>query len=322
MMRMTGLTRTVGMLCCTALFSLPEALAQAGENTRAGLAERLGYPADARLLIVHADDLGAAHSINAASIRAFEVGLVTSGSVMVPCPWFPEIAAYARAHPGHDLGLHLTLTSEWKYYRWRGVLPDAPSLYDAEGFLPATSDAVAARADPAEAEAEIRAQVERALAFGLQPTHLDSHMGALFRTPALFEAYLRVGRAYRLPVFVPRDVLEQQAPGLMARLDPNVVPVDRLVIAAPGLPAEGWAAFYTRAIEGLTPGLTEIIVHLAYDDEEMRAVSVDHPDYGAAWRQRDLDFFTSPATADLLARHNVHLVTWREIGALLRAESR
>src|SRR5919107_3609608 len=111
------------------------------------LAVRLGYPADAKLLIVHGDDLGVAHSVNAATAKAFETGLVNSASVMVPCPWLPEIAAYARAHGDADLGLHLTLTSEWKTYRWGGVLPRdrAPTLYDAEGYLYPTEDVAAAR---------------------------------------------------------------------------------------------------------------------------------------------------------------------------------
>jgi len=97
------------------------------------LAERLGYPRVAKLLIVHADDLGMAHSINAATIKAFETGLVNSGSIMIPCPWLPEIAAYARANPNADLGLHLTLTSEWKLFRWGSVLPkdSVRSLFDA-----------------------------------------------------------------------------------------------------------------------------------------------------------------------------------------------
>src|SRR5687767_12588442 len=140
------------------------------------LAERLGYSRDAKLLIVHADDLGMAHSVNAASIKAMETGLVNSASIMVPCPWFPEIAAYARRNPNADLGLHLTLTSEWELFRWGSVLSKdrVPTLFDRTGYLYVTEDVAAANIDPKEAEAEIRAQIERARAFGIQPTHLDS----------------------------------------------------------------------------------------------------------------------------------------------------
>src|SRR5829696_2193151 len=140
------------------------------------LAERLGYPRDAKLVIVHADDLGMSHSVNAATIKAFESGLVNSGSIMVPCPWLPEIAAYARANPQADLGLHLTLTSEWTNFRWSPVSPRdrVPSLLDKDGYFRLTESEAAKYADPKEVELEVRAQIERAKAAGIVPTHLDS----------------------------------------------------------------------------------------------------------------------------------------------------
>jgi predicted glycoside hydrolase/deacetylase ChbG (UPF0249 family) len=141
------------------------------------IAERLGYSGEVKMLIVHVDDLGMNHSVNATSIKAFEGGLLTSGSIMVPCPWFSEIAAYARSHPGADLGIHLTLTNEWAVYRWGPVLPGerVRSLLDSQGFLcPETKDAL--HMNPKEAEAEIREQIDRAKAFGIRPTHLDTHM--------------------------------------------------------------------------------------------------------------------------------------------------
>src|SRR5687768_12006397 len=143
--------------------------AQAPPSSRS-LAERLGYPANAKLLIVHADDLGMAHSVNAASIRGLESGLVNSASIMVPCPWFPEIAEYARKNPQADLGLHLTLTSEWTDFRWGPVLRNVPSLLDPSGYLYKTEDVAAQNIDPREAEAEIRAQITRAREFGINPT--------------------------------------------------------------------------------------------------------------------------------------------------------
>ena len=149
---------------------------------RPSLAERLGYAADAKLLIIHADDLGMAHSVNRGTLHAMRHGVVNSGSIMVPTPWLSEIAAAAREDPALDLGLHLTLTSEWKHYRWGPVLPvtEVPTLVDSAGYLWATAEDAAAHMDPSEAEAEIRAQVERAVQFGITPTHLDSHMGTLF----------------------------------------------------------------------------------------------------------------------------------------------
>jgi hypothetical protein len=140
------------------------------------VAERLGYPRDAKLLIVHADDLGMAHSVNAATIKAFETGLVNSGSIMVPCPWLSEIATYARANPQADLGLHLTLTSEWTSFRWGPVSSRdrVSSLLDKDGYFHLTESDAAAKADPKQVEMEITAQIEKARALGIQPTHLDS----------------------------------------------------------------------------------------------------------------------------------------------------
>jgi chitin disaccharide deacetylase len=282
------------------------------------LAARLGHPAEAKLLIVHADDLGAAHSVNAASFKALETGLVNSASIMVPCPWLPEVAAYARQHPAADLGLHLTLTSEWKTYRWGGVLSKerAPSLYAPDGYLYPTEDVAARALDVREAEAEVRAQIARARAFGISPTHLDAHIRTLYTTRPLFEMLLRVARDERLPVMVSREWFGQ-APFLPAALGPDGVVVDHIVSADPSVHPERWVEFYTDVIKNLKPGVTELIVHLAYDDEEMRAVALDHPDWGAAWRQRDYDFVTSETFRRLLREHNVKLVTYREIGKLL-----
>ena len=282
------------------------------------LAARLGYPAGAKLLIVHADDLAAAHSVNAATFKAFETGLVNSASVMVPCPWLPEVATYARSHTDADLGLHLTLTSEWKTYRWGGVLSKerAPTLYAPDGYLYPTEDVAAAHIDVREAEAEIRAQIGRARAFGISPTHLDAHMRTLYTTRPLFEMFLRVGRDERLPVMVSREWFAQ-APFLPAALGPQGIVVDRIVTADPSVRPERWAAYYTDLIKSLKPGVTQLIVHLAYDDEEMRAVTLDHPNWGASWRQRDFDFVTGDAFRKLLKEHNVKLITWREIGKLL-----
>jgi len=275
------------------------------------LAERLGYPANAKLLILHADDLGVAHSVDAASLDALSKGIVSSASVMMPTPWVTEVAAYAKANPDADLGLHLTLTSEWQSYRWGSVASrdQVPSLLDPDGTFPRDAATVVARARPAEVERELRAQLERALAMGIRPTHLDSHMGALFATPELLAAYVRVARDYQLP-FLGMRALPGVTAGLF--LDSDVL-VDAVVIAHPQVPAEGWQAFYVDAVKTLKPGLTELIVHLGHDDAELQAVMVNHPDYGAAWRQRDLDALASPEFRQALKDHDVKVVTWRQI---------
>ena len=290
-----------------------------GQGASKTLPERLGYPPDTKLLIVHADDLGMAHSVNAASIKAFETGLVNSGSIMVPCPWFPEIAAYARKVPEADLGLHLTLTSEWSLFRWGPVLAKdrVPSLITRDGYLYPSEAEAASRADAREAEVEIRAQIERARAAGIQPTHLDSHMGTLYQNEALFRVFLRVSRENKLPIRMSKDWLTR-APFISSNLRPDDVVIDRIIDIDPSVRPEGWAAFYTEAIKNIGPGVTAITVHLAYDDEEIRAVAFDHPDWGASWRQRDFDFFTGPAFRRLLQENNIKLITWRELGRLMK----
>lgn len=279
------------------------------------LAERLGYPKDAKLVIIHADDLGVSHSENAASTTALEKGSVSSASIMVPCPWFPEIASYAQSHPTADLGLHITLTSEWKYYRWGPVTAKekVPGLVNNNGFLYPDVDSVYMHASVAEVEEEIRNQVKRAKQFGVDPTHLDAHMGtAVYRLDYL-KAYLKVGHEFKIPVFIPRQ-LEAM---LKVKFDTIVtgkdVLVDNVLMASPADFKSGFADFYINGIKNLKPGLTYLIIHTAYDNDEMRAVTVDHPDYGAAWRQQDFDFFSSKECRDVLKANNIYLVTWREV---------
>src|SRR6267378_3604127 len=168
---------------------------------------RLGYPADSKLLIINADDLAMSHSENDASLTALDQKLVTSATVMVPAPWFGEVAAYARTHPDADLGLHLTLTAEWQTFRWGPVTPRTlvPSLVGPDGFFYSTTEDFARHAKVEEVETEVRAQIERAKSMGLQPTHLDAHMHALYATPALFAVLQKVAREYRLPIRMARN---------------------------------------------------------------------------------------------------------------------
>ena len=248
-------------------------VAQAGT-----LAARLGYPADAKLLILHGDDLGVAHSADSATFDALDRGAISSASIMVPTPWLTEVAAYARAHPNADLGLHLTLTSEWKTYRWGSVesADKVPSLLDSSGTFPSDEKVVAARAKPVEVERELRAQVERALALGIRPTHLDTHMAALLTTPELTAVYEKVARDYHLPFLTLRGA-PRATP--LTPLSPSDVVLDAVIIAGPQVPRDQWKAFYLGEIAKIKPGLTEMIVHLGHDDSELQAVMVDHEPY-------------------------------------------
>ncbi|SDL01367.1 hypothetical protein SAMN05421823_104146 [Catalinimonas alkaloidigena] len=286
------------------------------EGSRAqSLPERLGYPKDTKLLIIHADDLGVSHAENAASIAAFERGLVNSGSIMVPCPWFPEIAAYARAHPEADLGLHLTLTSEWKQYKWGPVVAgeQTAGLVDAQGYFFDNTTSVATKASPDEVEREIRAQIERAKQFGVDPTHFDAHMAGMFVRPEFFKLYLDLSHEYRVPVLIVKEIFTRLNINQNNYVTDQDVVLDQLFMAEPADYAAGMEAYYTRVLKEVQPGLSCLLIHVAYDNAEMQAVTVDHPDYGAAWRQADFDFFTGAKCRQLLKEQNIRLITWREI---------
>ena len=280
------------------------------------VAQRLGYPTDAKLLILHADDLAVAHSVDTASFDSLNSGAVSSASIMIPCPWLREVADYAEHHPVADLGLHLTLTSEWKTYRWGSVAPGdkVASLLASDGAFYSTTEEVAANAYPVDVEREIRAQVARALAVGIHPTHLDSHMGSLFSKPEFIAAYIKVAHDYQLP-FLALKPADAGAPFLSLLSSTDVI-LDAIVIAPQGLRADQTTDFYLNAIKHLKPGLTEIIVHLGHDDSELQAVMVDHEDFGAAWRQRDYDMVNSPQFKKALRDNHVIFVHWKDLQKL------
>jgi len=278
------------------------------------LADRLGYPPGTKLIIVHADDLGETHAVNAAAIKSLEAGSINSASMMVPCPWFPEIADYAKSHPDADFGLHLTLTSERVYYRWGPVAAadTVPSLLDQNRYFHHDWEQNP-HINPKEVEIELRAQIERALAMGVHPTHLDSHQYRLIvNGKEIFDAMVRVAHAYKLPVFVTRDWFAEH-PYLEKSLGSDDIVLDHTVTIGPEVPPEKWAEFYISALKNLQPGVTEFVIHPGFDDEELRAATRERSTWGAAWRQRDFDFFTSDQFRQILAQENVKLITWREL---------
>jgi len=290
--------------------SLAQSLAQPVQTTT--VAERLGYPASARLLVIHADDLGMNHSVNRATFEALEKGWITSSSILVPCPWFPEVAGWAKQHPNADLGIHLALNSEWTTLRWGPVSPKdkVPSLLDATEYLPLDTPAVAQNAKPSEVESELRAQVDRAQSAGIHVTHLDTHMGALFESADLFQVYQRMGHSYGLPILEARA--GSHAP-VGTSPPAGEVLVEKVIEIDPGIDAKDWASWYRKQLKPLGPGVYQVIVHLAYDDEEMRGATYDHPDWGAAWRQHDLDMVKSAEFRQFLKEQGFVLVTWKKL---------
>jgi predicted glycoside hydrolase/deacetylase ChbG (UPF0249 family) len=270
------------------------------------------------LLIVHADDLALSHSVNRATFEALRSGSINSASIMVPCPWLTEVAEFAKTHPDMDLGIHLTLNAEWEWLKWGPVASRdrVSSLLDPRGFmLPSVRETVAV-AKPDEVETEVRAQIERAGQLGIRPTHLDSHMGTLFSSPQMLSILFKLGREMKLPVLAPRRLLGM-APYAKELILPSDALIDDLRMMSPGVPESDWPKAYNQMIEGLQPGVTQLIVHVGYDDEEMQGVARNHPDYGSRWRKLDLDYVNSQEFRDVLRRNRIQLVTWREIGRVL-----
>jgi predicted glycoside hydrolase/deacetylase ChbG (UPF0249 family) len=279
------------------------------------LAEKLGYPKEAKLLIIHADDAGLAPAVDAATISAFEKRGINSASIMVPCPDFPQLAAYAKQHPEFDWGIHLTFTSEWKNLRWPGVAraSEIKSLLDQNGNLYATNEEVRKNATLEDIEKEMRAQIDKAISSGIKITHLDNHMGSILGSPEIIKIYQKIGKEYKLPVLIPMNMLHRMAPGLLPHIDTTGVVVNEFISAYSAIQADKWKEFYNQKIQNLKPGLNELIFHLAFDNDEMKAITIDHPDFGSAWRQRDYDYATSAGFRDLIKKQGVFLVTWGEI---------
>ncbi len=306
------------LLCAVCALSVGAAGAAAQSPTPPAptVQERLGYPANARLLVIHADDFGMSHSANRAIIDALEHGWVTSASIMVPCPWFEEAATWARAHPDADLGIHLTLTSEWTPYRWGPISgrDKVKSLLDAQGYLPLLAEQAAKQARPKEAERELRAQIDFARAAGVHITHLDSHMGTVFQTQPLFRVFGDLSKSYGI-----LRLLEKQgnhggaeAPAWAAPAMKEAL-IDRVVQIGQGIPPDQWLNAYEKMLAPLPPGVYQLIVHLGYDDEEFQGATFDHPGWGAAWRQQDLDLVKSDAFRNFLKDQGFRLITWREL---------
>ncbi|HSJ95766.1 MAG TPA: polysaccharide deacetylase family protein [Myxococcota bacterium] len=292
------------------------------------LAERLGFAAGDRVIVLHADDIGMCHAANEGAFEAMERGAVTCGSLMVPCPWFRGAAERARAHPGaYDLGVHLTLNSEWPHYRWGPVAGrrTVPSLVDEQGYLLRTSLEVARQARPAEVEIELRAQIEMALAAGIDVTHLDAHMGTAF-FPPFVELYAKLAREFRIPAMAVRPDAAALARAGLAGAEPMIRRVVELLEGA-GMPVLDWIDADSLGFEpgtgpdharkrlgALAPGVTYFITHPARDGEELRAIGPDH--HARSFEHR---FYGSEEGRAALAAAGVRTVGMRAIRDLLAA---
>ncbi len=286
-------------------------------STRA-LAERLGFAATDTILIVNGDDVGVSHAANMATTASLERGLMTSATIMVPCPWFPEIAQYAREHPTADFGLHLVHTSEWRGMKWGPVAGRTivPGLVDGQGYFWPDIQQLYAHGSPEQAEIEARAQIRRALDAGIDVTHLDSHMGALQFSDAYFQAYRRLAREFDLPVRMgSQAVLDAFGGGHQrAQLDQDGTVYPDYLIHGGREKAESVDEYWRRMLHGLQPGVTELYIHAALPGDEMRAITNSWQD-----RAREYELFTTEAAIrELLDRKGVKRIGYRALRDLQR----
>lgn len=284
-------------------------------------AERLGWPAGSRVIIFHVDDAGMSHDSNRGARQAIENGVATSLSVMMPCPWVPQCAAWLRANPNVDAGVHLTLTSEWKQYRWGPLCgkSEVPGLVDGHGYLWRNVRDVTSHATPDEVEAEMRAQVDKALAMGIQPTHLDSHMGTCLQ-PAYVERYLKVGIEKGIPVLIMGGHM-QHISAEAAQFKPLLLVLAAKVWQA-GLPViddlvtqPTHASDYGQRknelmalLREMKPGITQIIIHCTDPSETFSQISSSGPA-----RQAEMRLMIDPDIKSCIDREKIILTTWREL---------
>ncbi len=298
-------------------------------------AEKLGFPKGTRVLILHVDDVGMSWDSNQGAIQALEKGVATSVSIMMPCPWVPGFFHYMQENPGVDAGLHLTLTSEWRDYRWGPLSGKSttPGLVDKEGAMWASVPDVVTHATPDEVEREIRAQIDRARTIGFEPTHLDSHMGTVFAKPEFLERYIKLGIELKIPVMFPGGhnqlIFEQ------LKLTPEqLIFFQRFgeSLWKAGLPVlddlhnfsyewnyshlsakdEELRKFatgkYIETLRNTKPGLTMVIMHCTAPTEVFPYIS----DSGKI-RKGDLLAMTDPALREFLKKEGFVLTTWREV---------
>lgn len=275
------------------------------------LVERLGHPADHRLVIVSCDDLGLCHASNVGVVTALHDGFATCASLMVPAPWARHAVSLLR--PDDDIGVHLTLNAEHAHYRW-GPLTHAPSLLSGDGGFPATIDDLWEHADPDEVRRECRAQIERALVWGLDVTHLAPHLSAITLRPEFFDVYLDLAVEFALPIRLPSTVSEAQAgfPFRTLAADEGVVIPDHFDHDW----RPGSRARVVEAISELAPGVTELHIQPAIDTPEVQALSPVAP----AWVD-DLALALDRDVAAALTDSGAVLIGYRQLRDLMRAET-
>jgi predicted glycoside hydrolase/deacetylase ChbG (UPF0249 family) len=284
--------------------------------------EKLGYPKGKTVLLLHMDDLGMCPEANAAGARYIDNKQILSGAVMMPCPEAEAFIEYAKQHPETDIGLHLTLTSEWKTYRWPPVADAAkvPGLIDPDGKLWHEVPDVVAHASASEVETEIRAQIEKSLALGYRPSHIDTHMGTLYGSPEYAQVFFKVAQEYNIPANAIDVSVKAVADGFRKQgypindvvlkiLDDYHLPkLDNFSSVPRGSTYEEKRDKFFTLVKSLGPGLTEIIFHPAMESDNLRSIT-------NSWQQRvwEAQLFADPVVQQFLEKEGIVVTNWKDI---------
>jgi hypothetical protein len=287
--------------------------------------EKLGYSAGDRVVIIHADDIGMCQASVQAFYDLWDYGTVSSGAVMMPCPWAPAAAELCRKNPGMDMGVHATLTAEWDLYRWGPLSTRDPGsgLIDSSGFLHGTSEQVQENADPDSVLVELTLQIERAKSWGIDVTHMDTHMGSIFH-PLLLPAYIQAGFSNRIPLMILRgniDLFEgmgaspEDAQGyleIITMLEEQGIPLIDHFRFMPLDQPDGQIDIAKKALGELPPGITHFILHPSIDSPEIRAIADD-------WQSRVANYkaFLSKEVKEYIKDSGIQVIGYRHLRELL-----
>ena len=303
-----------GVLILSSLLFISNAFSQS-------LAERLGYKVTDKILIINNDDAGMCHAANTATIEGMENGLISSATIMMPCPWSNEIVKYAKENPDKGFGVHLTLTAEWKNYRWGTIAsrPEVPGLYDDQGYMWKGVMEVYQASNPDEALIEGRAQIQKALDMGVPVTHIDSHMGTFQYAPDYMKVYLQLAEEFDLPARMPaQSTLDDMGtpPFRDFCKERGIIHPDYFIHEEfQNYKTENVEEFWTSYIKSLKPGVTEIYVHAATEGDEIRAITGS-----ASKRIKELEFFTSNQFRELIENEGIIVISYRSLFELQRSE--
>jgi len=294
--------------------------------TNQSIIEKLGFDASDKVVIFHIDDMGFSHASNVASFECLDFGIASCGSILVPAPWFLEVASICRDNPKYDVGIHLTFTCEYDLYRWRALSSVDPKsgLLDSEKSLWRTSEEAIANVTVAAAELEMRAQIQMALDNGIDITHIDTHMGTVI-DPKFLPIYLKMTREFNVPAFLPRvnkEMLIEVGLGdtadviikMFSQLEAKGVPMLDHIIIDTGGEYTDKTEYYCKLFAEIKPGLTHFLFHPAKMSSELEGITPD----SAGWRDQDYKAFKDPRLKKCVERNDITIIGYKQIRDYLR----